>query len=318
MITNREKSKAMNNFTHRVYLLTEDNDQYRHLLEQASLPHLAITEQPSEANILIASPPKAAKRIQDFAHVEWIQSIYAGVDALIPALNQFDGQLTNVKGIFGQQIAEYVIGYSISHFRHFNHYRQQQSQAEWSPLPYSSLTDKKVVILGTGSIGAHLAQAVKSLSMQPIGVNRSGIPAKHSPFTAIYHIQELATALAQADIVVNTLPNTAHTQQILNQSSLAACQKALLFNVGRGSAIDELGLLNAIESGAIEHAFLDVFEQEPLSSNHPFWSHPKITVTPHIAALSFPEQVVDIFTDNYQRWRDGFELVNQIDLEKGY
>ncbi|NVD05417.1 D-2-hydroxyacid dehydrogenase [Vibrio sp. JPW-9-11-11] len=308
----------MNNFTHKVYLLTEDNDKYRQLLEQASLPQLALTEQPCEATILLASPPKAAKRIQDFPHVEWIQSIYAGVDALIPALNQFDGQLTNVKGIFGQQIAEYVIGYSIAHYRHFNHYLNQQAKSEWSPLPYSSLSGKKVVILGTGSIGAELAQAIKSLAMQPIGVNRSGIPAKHSPFSATYHIQELATALTQADIVVNTLPNTAHTQQILNQSSLAACQQALLFNVGRGSAIDELGLLTAIESGAIEHAFLDVFEQEPLPQSHPFWSHPKITVTPHIAALSFPEQVVDIFADNYQRWCDGFGLVNQIDLDKGY
>ena len=308
----------MNNFTHNLYLMTEHNDKYQQLLEQAALPDLTITSDPSQATILLASPPKAAKRINEFSHIEWIQSIYAGVDALIPKLSQFEGQLTNVKGIFGQQISEYVLGYCIEHYRHFNHYRHQQSQSRWEPRLYQSLAGKKMVILGTGSIGSYLAQAVKMLAIEPIGVNRSGIPAKCSSFAATYHIQELATALAQADIVVNTLPNTPETQHILNGESLAHCNNVLLFNVGRGSAIDELGLLSAIDSGAVEHAFLDVFEQEPLDQQHPYWQQDNITITPHIAALSFPEQVIEIFADNYQRWRDGFSLVNTIDINKGY
>ena len=308
----------MNNFTHKLYLLTEDNAHYQSLLEQLALPDLEMTQTTADATILLASPPMAAKRLVDFPNVEWIQSIYAGVDALTPHLSEFAGDLTNVKGIFGQQISEYVLGYTIEHFRHFKHYHQQQSQKTWSPKPYQSLAGKKMVILGTGSIGSYLANTAKAFSIIPIGVNRSGIPSKESPFDSTYHIQELATALEQADIVVNTLPNTPETQHILNQQSLSHCHQALLFNVGRGSAIEQQGLLEALKSDSINHAFLDVFEQEPIDLSHPFWEHDKITVTPHIAALSFPEQVVDIFAENYQRWRDGFSLLNIVDCDKGY
>jgi len=308
----------MNNFTHKLYLLTEDNPYYLALLEQLTLPDIEITSNKEQATILLASPPLAAKCFDKFPNVEWVQSIYAGVDALIPCLNDFSGDLTNVKGIFGQQISEYVLGYIIEHYRHFTHYHQQQVQKAWSPKPYQSLAGKKMVILGTGSIGAYLANAAKAFSIVPIGINRSGIPSKDSPFESTYHIQELATALEQADIVVNTLPNTPETLHILNSDSLSHCSDALLFNVGRGNALEEQGLLTAFESGSIRHAFLDVFEQEPLDNSHPYWRHPNITITPHIAALSFPEQVVEIFTENYQRWRDGFSLINTVDLDKGY
>ena len=301
-----------------MYLLTEDDGRYQQLLEQAPLPELEFTTSRSEATILLASPPLAAKHLDDFPNLEWIQSIYAGVDALVNKLDGFSGELTNVKGIFGQQIAEYVLGYTIEHYRHFDHYRQLQVKIQWQPRLYQSLTKKKMVILGTGSIGAYLASVAKSFAIEPIGVNRSGIPAKQSPFDATYHIQELTTALKQADIVVNTLPNTPETENILNADSLGHCSGALLFNVGRGSAVDEDGLLAALESGNICHAYLDVFRQEPLNEDHPFWQHDAITVTPHIAALSIPEQVIDIFTENYQRWRDGFALINVVDPSKGY
>ena len=99
---------------------------------------------------------------------------------------------------------------------------------------------------------------------------------------------------------------------------LSHLNQTLLFNVGRGDVIDDTGLLLALKNRWVEHAFLDVFEQEPLSPQHPFWKLPQVTITPHIAALSFPEQVVDIFADNYLSWRDGFSLNNQVDFDKGY
>lgn len=308
----------MNNFTHKVYLLTEDDTYYLKLLESAQLDDLEVTQKRHEATILLASPPMAAKCLDQFPKLEWIQSIYAGVDALLPHLSGFTGPLTNVKGIFGQQISEYVLGYSIAYQRHFYHYHTEQQDSNWQPMPYQSLSGKKMVVLGTGSIGSHLAEVAKSFAIVPIGVNRSGIPTKHSPFSATYHIQELTTALQEADIVVNTLPNTPQTRHILNQESLSHCQGALLFNVGRGTAVEENGLLSALDNGHIRHAFLDVFAQEPLPESHLFWTHENITVTPHIAALSFPEQVVDIFVENYQSWRDGFSLNNLVDIDKGY
>ncbi|MCG9683987.1 D-2-hydroxyacid dehydrogenase [Vibrio sp. Isolate23] len=307
----------MNNFTNKVYLLTENNDAYQKQLDALQLPDLAITQMPDEACILLASPPLAAKKLNDFPHLEWMQSVYAGVDALA-TVEKSDFLLTNVKGIFGQQISEYVLGYLIQHHRHFLHYQESQNQAKWVPKPYQSLSALTLLVLGTGSIGSHLAKTTQAFGIKVIGINRSGIPAMHSPFAETYHIQELESVLSRVDVIVNTLPSTPDTLHILNSQSLSHCRSALLFNVGRGNAICESGLLSAIENQSITHAYLDVFENEPLEAQHPFWHHPAITVTPHIAALSFPEQVVEIFAENYQRWRDGFSLINEVDLEKGY
>jgi len=308
----------MNNFTHKAFILTEDDSKYQTLLEQANLPELEITTDKQQATILLTSPPMAANCLDKFPNLEWIQSVYAGVDALTPHLENYYGELTNVKGIFGQQISEYVLGYLIQNQRHFRHYQEQQRQANWRPIPYQSLNSLKMVILGTGSIGSYLATTAKAFGIHVSGVNRSGIPAKHSTFDMTYHIQELHTAFSQADVIVNTLPNTTETAGILNLDNLSHCHQAILFNVGRGSALDEQALLEAINNNWISHAYLDVFENEPLNKGHPFWHHPDITVTPHIAALSFPEQVVEIFAENYQRWRDGFGLINQVDINKGY
>ncbi|POF60213.1 D-2-hydroxyacid dehydrogenase, partial [Vibrio vulnificus] len=134
---------------------------------------------------------------------------------------------------------------------------------------------------------------------------RTGIPPNGSHFQQTYHINELAAALKQAHIVVNTLPSTEHTHHLLNQASLSHCRHALLFNVGRGDVIDNAALLLAIKHHWVEHAFLDVFEQEPLVTDHPFWGLKQITITPHIAALSFPEKVMALFAENYHRWLEG-------------
>ncbi|WP_117236024.1 D-2-hydroxyacid dehydrogenase [Vibrio maerlii] len=308
----------MNNFSHKVFILTEQDDVYHHLLSELDLPDLEITLDAKEAEILLAAPPLAAKHLDSFEQLEWCQSIYAGVDALITPYLRDDYELTNVKGIFGQSIAEYVIGLTIEHFRHFAYYHQQQNNHSWAPLQYQSISDKRVVILGTGSIGSFLATRVQALGMHAIGINRTGIPAKEASFDQTFHINELETALSQADIIVNTLPNTEQTHLLLNQESLNKANGALLFNVGRGNTVCEQGLLDALHSGAITHAYLDVFQHEPLPKEHPFWAHDKITVTPHIAALSNPKQVLEIFAENYQRWRDGFSLNHRIDFDKGY
>ncbi len=308
----------MNNFTHQLYVLTEQDDVYRQGIESLELEGLEITENREEATILLAAPPMAAKCLDDFPKLEWLQSAFAGVDALTsPNLRQ-DYELTNVKGIFGQQIAEYVLGYTISHYRHFNLYQQQQNQKQWSPHQYQSLNEKSMLILGTGSIGAHLSTVASSFGIKTMGVNSTGIPPKAGDFDETYHINELPNAMKQADIIVNTLPNTPQTVGLLNKNTLSHCQAALLFNVGRGATLAEEDLIYAIEQGKIQHAFLDVFKDEPLDTSHPFWSHPAITITPHIAALSFPEQVIDIFAHNFRLWRDGFQLEHRIDFDKGY
>ncbi len=308
----------MNNFTNKLYIATEHDDTYVQLILNQDLPDLEITQNPESAEIVLASPPLIADRLDEFTQLDWLQSTYAGINKLTQPNLRHDYTLTNVKGIFGPAIAEYVLGYTISHFRHFSHYHQQQQQQNWQPQLYTGLTDKTMVVLGTGSIGSHLAQAASAFGIHTIGVNRTGIPPKHEAFKDTFHINELEAALKQADIVVNTLPSTAETYQLLNQTTLGYCSKVLLFNVGRGESIDNKALLLAIKNRWVEHAFLDVFEHEPLSQDHPFWKLPQVTITPHIAALSEPRQVVEIFAENYKQWRDGFTLNHVIDFDKGY
>ncbi|WP_260261229.1 D-2-hydroxyacid dehydrogenase [Vibrio intestinalis] len=308
----------MNNFTHKLYILTENDNKYLQLFNELSLPNIELTTNKAQATILLASPPKAAEQIEAFESLEWLQSIYAGVDTIVPKLNHSDVLLTNVKGIFGQQISEYVLGYLLQHYRDLNQYAIDQTQAKWHPRLYKPIKDQVMVILGTGSIGSYLAQVAKAFGIKTLGVNRSGIPTLNSPFDETFHVQELDSALVHANILVNTLPSTPETKHLLNQDKFNHCHDALLFNVGRGSVVCEKSLLEALDQGNIQHAFLDVFELEPLQKSHPFWQDKRITVTPHISALSQPESVIEIFAENYHRLTDGFHLLHEVDLEKGY
>ncbi|PKF51128.1 D-2-hydroxyacid dehydrogenase [Enterovibrio nigricans] len=298
-----------------LYLCSINEARYRALLELAALPDLVLTDSIQDATIILADPPKLAPRIEQATHLQWLQSTFAGADALL-SKPRTDYILTNVRGIFGPLMSEYVFGQLLTLSRHLPHYRTMQTKMRWSPAPYQGLAGKTMVILGTGSIGTHVASTAKHFGMKTIGVNRSGnvIPG----FDKMLTTREIKTALADADVVVSILPSTTETKGILNQETLSACQNAILFNVGRGPAVDEQGLLIAIEGGHIRHAVLDVFCKEPLASSHPFWPHPSITVTPHISAESFPEQVFDIFSSNYRRWHNGESLHFVMDFSLGY
>ncbi|MCG9666141.1 Glyoxylate/hydroxypyruvate reductase A [Vibrio mediterranei] len=303
---------------HRLALVTDNNEHYLPLLEAKQLPDLEIISELSNATIVLAAPPKLASELDSAEQLQWVQSTYAGIDALLGESLRKDYKLTNVKGIFGQQISEYVLGYTINYFRHFDLYKQQQQKRDWQPHSYQSLIGKRMVIFGTGAIGSHLANTVKVLGIVPIGVNRTGIPPRQSAFAETFHINEAEKALEHADIIVNTLPNTPTTDGLFNEPLFAACRHALFFNVGRGQTVDSNALLSALDKGHLVHAFLDVFINEPISQECPYWHNPNVTVTPHIAAISFPEQVVEIFAENYLRWRDGFQLQNLVDFERGY
>ncbi|CAG21710.1 D-2-hydroxyacid dehydrogenase [Photobacterium profundum] len=301
----------------KVLIVSRQQATYHQLIKQAQLPRLVITDDPKQASIILADPPKIARQLDSYPALRWLQSTFAGIDALIkPELRQ-DYELTNIRGHFGQLIAEYVIGLTLNLTRHFSLYHAQQQVGVWQPQPYRSLTSQTMVILGTGSIGSHLAQVASALGIKVIGVNRSGI-CDITAFDQVYSLSKLTETLAMATIVVSTLPATLNTDQLLNAGTLAHCNNVLLFNVGRGNAVCEHGLLDALEKNSVQHAFLDVFNQEPLAQDHLFWKHKKITVTPHIAAESFPEQVFDIFQDNYLRFMAHQPLRCKVDFAKGY
>ena len=301
----------------KIKIVSRQQQRYVQLLTNAQLPQLEITEDPQQAMVLLADPPLIAPYLAEYPHLQWLQSTYAGIDALIKPEIRQDYQLTNIRGIFGPLIAEYILGHILNHQRHFPQYKAQQQRSHWQSHPYQSMAGKTMVIIGTGTIGQHLAKVGAVFGCHIIGVNRSGITAS-TDFQQTYAITALNTALTQADYVVSILPATTDTDDLFDQDRFSHCKNALFFNVGRGNTVNEQALIMALEQQYLCHAFIDVFKTEPLTPDHPFWHHPKITITPHIAAESFPEQVFTIFKANYFRFQQQQKLNYLIDFKRGY
>ncbi|WP_028110021.1 D-2-hydroxyacid dehydrogenase [Ferrimonas futtsuensis] len=298
-------------------LLTSNNNTYLQLMAQTSLPDLTLETDPTKAEIWLADPEQAALALKHCPPPRWLASTFAGVNPLLAPTLPSGYPLTHIKGIFGPLMAEYVFGQLLSLYRDLPRLRAQQQHNEWKPFGYTSLRGQTLLILGTGDIGQEVARIAKAFGMNTVGVSRSGSACSH--FDQVYPVSLLPRALGQAQVVVGVLPDTPDTRGLLDESALAALPRgAILINVGRGSLIDEEALLSALNRGALGHAVLDVFQHEPLPPEHPFWYHPGITLTPHVAATSFPEQIWQQFCDNLARFQRGETLGHLFDWTRGY
>ncbi|SDI46185.1 Phosphoglycerate dehydrogenase [Ferrimonas sediminum] len=298
-------------------LLTNQNDRYHQLLVNAHLPGVTFTNKVEHADIWLADPELAARQLAHSPPPAWLASTYAGVNALLTPGLPRNYSLTHIRRLFGPLMSEYVFGHLLSHLRHLPQLARQQRHQQWQPHPYTSLAGTTLVTLGTGDIARHIATVARAFGMTVLGVSRSG--EARTEFDAVCRFEEASATLSRAQVLVSVLPDTAETRGLIDASVLQQLPPAcLLFNVGRGSAIDEQALLQALNAGHIAHAFLDVFKQEPLPAGHPFWHHPAVTVTPHVAAVSQPEQVCDQVIDNYHRFIDGRPLQHQFQWQRGY
>lgn len=311
---------------HTLLLLSRDNNSYQQLLTQQALPNLRllVADNPSEAqqlapqaDILLGEPATIATVLSLATQLQWAQSTYAGIDALLqPGLRQ-DYKLTNIRGVFGPLMSEYVFAHLLSLTRHLPIYREQQKNRHWQALPYRPLSERRLLILGTGSIGQHLAMTAHQFGMEVWGVNRQGHEV--AGFDDIYQPSALPHLLPQVDVIVSALPSTRETRHLFNRELLACCKPtAILFNVGRGDAIQSEHLLEALKSGRPGVAILDVFEEEPLPPHDPLWQLPNILITPHNSAWSHPEQVARIFERNYLRYLEQMPLEFMVDFQRGY
>ncbi len=306
---------------HKLLLLTKNNDKYRELLASCHLPHLTLLgDDPNsilDADIWLAEPPLAAPLIGHAKNLHWMQSTYAGVDPLMKPRLRRDYQLTNIKGIFGPLMSEYLFGYLLAHQREHQKYKSQQAEKLWRPGSFKTLQGQHLLLLGTGSIAQHIAKTAKHFSMYVTGINRNATPTEG--FDYVDKLENLSRHIAQADATAAILPSTTETQNILNAQTLSLMKHdAVLFNMGRGNVLDLDALYLQLETHPAQHAILDVFNQEPLPHTHPIWSLKNVTITPHIAAPSFPEQVVEIFANNYYKLLNREPLNNQINFERGY
>ncbi len=271
----------------------------------------------SEANIILGRPALVSELLPAAERLSWVQSTFAGVEALcIPGL-RYDYTLTGVKNTFGPLMSEYVFAYLLAIERNLFETRQHQLQKDWRKMPYRSLSGVTIGIAGLGSIGRHIAQTAAQFGMRILGLKRSHGEVDH--VDKVFTPAQIGDFLPELDYLVLTLPDTPESRHFINQDGLRRMKRsAILINVGRGAAVDETALADALRKGLIKGAVLDVFGQEPLPQSSPLWTMPNVFISPHNAALSFPRQIVGIFLENYQRFLENKTLRYVVDFKRGY
>jgi len=303
-----------------IRIFSDDAGEYTRLLEGAGLPAAVLMpagQSLSECEIAFGEPYLVATSLSQLASLRWVQSTWAGVNPLLdPALRR-DYILTNVRGIFGGLMSEYILAYLLLHERRILARLEAQRQKRWDSTLTGTLQGKTFGLLGVGSIGAELARTAKFFGMQVRGFTRS---SEDSPdVDQYYHDGALPEFAAGLDYLVSILPDTRETHKLVTASVFACLPPhALFINIGRGSALDEGALDQALRTGQLAGAVLDVFEQEPLPLEHPFWSTPNLIITSHSAGPSFPADITRLFIENYRRYTAEEPLLYQVDFEKGY
>jgi phosphoglycerate dehydrogenase-like enzyme len=276
------------------------------------------------ADVVLAWRPRSAllEPVWDrAADVRWIQSASAGVEELLfPAVVNGDVAVTNARGVFDQAIAEYVLGLLLTFAKGFPAVVDRQRRREWRPRDSELLADKRLLVVGVGSIGRAVGRACAALGMVVRGVATTARPGD-AVFGVVYGVGELMDACAWADVVVSALPGTPQTRGVFDDPVFASMQPTARFvNVGRGSAVDEDALVRALREGRLAGAALDVFEREPLRDDSPLWDLPNVIVSPHMSGsfAGWRERLVELFVANLERYLTGRPLENVVDKQRGY
>jgi glyoxylate/hydroxypyruvate reductase A len=219
-------------------------------------------------------------------------------------------------GLVGQ-MSEYALYWALRHHRDIDKYAASQRARQWKVEDFVDTIHRRIGILGLGTIGQDTAKKFAALGFPTAGWSRT---AKSLPGIATFQGKDgFARLLAESDILVNVLPLTRDTRGLLDAKVFAALPKGAYFiNMARGGHVVDEALLAALDSDHLSGAVLDVFNQEPLPAEHPYWTHPKVQVTPHIAGATNPRTASPGVIENIKRLRSGGELLHRIDPKTGY
>jgi phosphoglycerate dehydrogenase-like enzyme len=278
----------------------------------------------TEADALFAwraDPTSLAAAWHTAERVRWIQTASAGVDTLLfPALIDSDVVVTNVRGVFEEPIAEWVIGAMLAFITGLHGSIVDQRDRRWDGNRHSErLAGSRLVVVGPGPIGQATATRAIGLGMSVALVGRQ--PRRHETFGDVLGVDQLHQALAGADHVLDALPLTDATRGLFDAQAFDAMPStARFYNVGRGATVDEAALVDALRHGAIAGAALDVFETEPLPDDSPLWTMPNVIVSPHISGdvRGWEAQVAEIFVENARRFAAEEALLNLVDKGAGF
>jgi phosphoglycerate dehydrogenase-like enzyme len=279
--------------------------------------------------------------INQAPNLRWVQFHYAGIDYALdsPLLEKQDLIVTTLSGAASPQMAEFALTMLLALGHHFPELFINQTKAEWPRDRFDrfrpvELRGSTVGLVGYGSIGREIARLMQPFQVKILATKRDVLhpqdtgymphglgDADGNLFYRLYPIQALRSMLKECDFVVLTLPLNSHTRGMITAADLEAMKpNAFLVNIGRGGIIDQNALINILQERRIGGAAIDVFSDEPLPPNSPFWKLPNAIITPHIGGISlhYNDRAIALFVENLRRYVSGAALLNRFDAQKGY
>ena len=263
-----------------------------------------------------------AEDIESAENLKWIMVASAGIEKMPHDAIEDKGIIvSNVKGIHKTPMAESVLAHLLALKRALPFIYRNQRNGEWNRKTKSSeLAGSTAVLLGPGAIGSEIGRLLQAFGVRTIGCNRSGKKAPH--MDDMVSFEKVLDVLPEADIVISVLPSTAETYHLLKKEHFRAMKEDTIFmNFGRGDLVEDQVMLEALKTGEIGHAVLDVFEKEPLPADHPYWKMDNVIISPHVSSHSgkYVERALDVFIPNLHAWIKGdTSPSNPVDMKRGY
>ena len=272
---------------------------------------------PSDVDYIVFAPNGPVKDFTPYVNTKLVMGLWAGVETIVgnttltqPLARMVDDGLT-------RGMVEYVTGHALRHHLGMDAHLAGQDGIWRDTIAPPLAKDRPVTVLGLGALGAACGHALAALGFPVTGWSRS--PKAIAGLHCLSGTDGLRTALTDAQIVVLLLPQTPETEDTLNAHTLSLLAPGVcVINPGRGPLIDDDALLAALDSGQVGTATLDVFRVEPLPVGHPYWAHPRVTVTPHIASATRPDTAAQVIADNIVRGEAGQPFRHLVDRNAGY
>ena len=254
-----------------------------------------------------------------FPNLLGIQGLGAGVDFIFEdsSIPNYLPVMRIVDPFLASDMAEFVLAVITGMLKELPHYKYNESLALWKPKMYQRFKEVTIGIMGLGKLGMAVTESLQRAGFSVVGWTRNSVPEVNFP--VFRGTPERKAFLNSSQVLVCLLPLTPETRGILNKDVFRDLPKgARLLNVARGPLLQDADLLAALDTGRLSEACLDVFHAEPLPQNHPFWRHPSIHITPHIASVSDPDSVAPQIIANYRRLLNGMPPENQVSRTAGY
>ena len=276
----------------------------------------------ASADIMLDFDKTHKKEMPDLARrVRWIQSTSTGIGQFVHD-EEYDRRMPNtvftVAGIHGRPLAEFTIMALLMHYKLADLMAKQKQERRFDRFTGTDAEGRTMAILGLGRNGTAVAEMAHGIGMRVLGMD---LISKSEVVDQFYQREELDEMLTEAEVLVIAMPGTPLTKNMIGAHELGLLKKgAYLVNISRGSILDEAAMIAALKSGQLSGAALDVFQQEPLPKDSPFWEMPNVLICPHAASISDREngRIIDLFCDNLRRYLDGKPLRNVLNTELRY